>query len=102
MATVTGYCPKCGVKFNARSASIGTVKHCQACGMKYILKQRPTSAGSVLLVLLLLGGVCYYFIRGRGASPSNDALQEPAISTPHLKLTPEAIADEAEQKRTTG
>ncbi len=71
MSYGTGNCPNCGVKFNVRESSIGTVRRCEACGAKFIVQERlvPSAApargcGTCAMGLLLLGVVA---IGGVGA-----------------------------------
>ena len=33
-------CPWCGIPFNTRESSIGTMKKCSACSQKFILTER--------------------------------------------------------------
>ena len=68
----SGACPACGVRFNVRASSIGTLKRCSACGHKFVLERKRSSAlGCLLMIGLCIAG--FYFVRGRvgadGPSP---------------------------------
>ena len=102
MAYDSGYCPQCGVKFNARESSIGTVRRCQNCGHKFILERAPFSiTGCVSLVAALLAAgiglafgcftVLMSFIDSASTAPRPPpriAIEEPA-ATPIPEPTPE-------------
>ncbi len=47
-----GSCPRCGVKINLRSSSIGTVKRCQNCGEKFIVKKKGCGCGCLMWILI--------------------------------------------------
>ncbi len=55
MSLLSAHCPVCGIKFNARSSSIGTLRRCQNCGHKFILQAPPVSIiGLVVLALFVV------------------------------------------------
>lgn len=82
MATYRGRCLRCGLAFNARSSSIGTMRRCQGCGAKFVLKG-PSALGLVV-VLLIVGGIWLLFGKSKPApTPPSARDSEPAqVTTP--------------------
>ena len=85
-----GFCPNCGVKYNVRASSIGTVKRCEACGTKFIVPApapSPPSAsgcGTCLVVMLATVGLGVVLVcagvgfLGLNANPVPQARNPPA------------------------
>jgi hypothetical protein len=76
-----GYCPACGVKFNVRESSIGTVKRCEWCGHKFILERKPASYSGCLYALIGLGALCV-LVFGMCLIPLNCDFQKSEQPTP--------------------
>jgi len=77
--TGRGTCPKCGVAFNVRASSIGTVRRCQACGYKFILERAPRSSGCLRGLLVLMGlGVLIFVLFQIPWNYDKDNTVEPA------------------------
>lgn len=87
----SGYCPECGVKFNVRKSSVGTVKRCQACGAKFIIHvDWLSSCASSIIGLVVLAGIGFACCGGLGSfvgtspvsSPAPRVVQEPITAEP--------------------
>jgi DNA-directed RNA polymerase subunit RPC12/RpoP len=68
---ITGNCPACGLKFNARDESIDTMRKCQGCGHKFVIVERPrrrmqSAMGCFLVIILVLLAVVGALIYGSG------------------------------------
>jgi DNA-directed RNA polymerase subunit RPC12/RpoP len=106
MSYNTGHCPQCGVKFNARDSSIDTVRQCQACGFKFVLRRPPSifaaafsaigCVGSLITFLLLIGiafAVCggiAYMLGNFDESPPDKPASTAKTESPETPVAAEA------------
>lgn len=93
MSTGRGECPACGLAFNARESSIGTMRRCQGCGARFVLRRTPTSPVTVA-VILLAAGFCIWRMTSSSTTPAPDPapslaahvvqIPAPSIGTPAI------------------
>ena len=124
MTYSSGNCPQCGVKFNVRESSIDTVRRCEACGFKFVLRRAPFSItgclGNLLsliavgvFILLCCGGLVLFIVFQNAESPPPSTVvesdpvpaQEPValdttVTPPELTpaVVPEAQAPQLSQE----
>jgi hypothetical protein len=82
-----GHCPECGVKFNVRESSIGTMRRCQACGAKFILHAAPgagclQSVSNIVVGVAVLGIACFACCGGFAYFMSSQAAINDTTTTP--------------------
>jgi DNA-directed RNA polymerase subunit RPC12/RpoP len=80
MAIGRGSCPECGLEFNARESSIGTMKRCQGCGAKFVLHRKPPSFAGIFL-LVIIAGLLYWKWNSKpeSSSPGSTTISSPPL-----------------------
>lgn len=105
-----GYCPACGVKFNVRASSIGTVKRCPACGHKFVLERAPARYGCLPATLGFLGFCVLIYalfqipwtaltLNSAGSSPPFAANPPASASPPSKNPAPQPSSQLAELEK---
>lgn len=98
MAYGSGHCPQCGVKFNVRETSIGTVRRCQACGFKFVVQAAPSTGCSgcvvaivgVVAVVAVLFVVCAGFMALSVPTPVARPVKPQPVNPQPTKAVPQA------------
>ncbi len=112
MGIGTGSCPNCGLKFNARTTSIGTMRRCQGCGHKFVLHEAPTPPATgclqALTGLVVLAGisvvaifVCCGGIALFSANSSPEAIKKPISDRSKSQVSAKVPADKHEVEAPT-
>ena len=100
MAYHSVICPQCGVKSNLQESSLGTLKKCPNCGLKYVAQRPPFPfVGCMIGILAVFGAgvVCFFVCCGGLAGIAGSTAHVPPQSpisnkSPNTPAQPASIS----------